>query len=314
MGVKFQDYYSVLGVARDAPTAEIQRAYRKLARKHHPDVDKTDGANQRFAQIAEAYEVLKDPEKRKRYDSLGENWKEGQEFTPPPGFDFQFDTRGGADQFEFGDLSGFSSFFETFFGRERGPTTHSAGTRAARPRTGPSYEAAVEITLEDAYRGATRTVSLQGSDGSARTYDVKIPPGTTDGTTIRLKGQGGLGRGGGTPGDLLLRVSIAPHPRFSVSDHDLALVLPVAPWEAALGAKVPIRLLDGSEVLLTVPPNSNSGKKLRMRGMGLPRRGGERGDLIVELRIVLPPSTTPEEKRLWQELSRTSSFDPRGSA
>jgi curved DNA-binding protein len=315
VSVKFQDYYSVLGVPRDAATPDIQRAYRKLARKHHPDVDKTEGATQRFAQIAEAYEVLKDPEKRKRYDSLGANWKNGQEFNPPPGWgDFRFDTRGSqgsAEDFEFGDLSGFSSFFETFFGRDGGARPTAGGPRATRPRSGPSYEAALEITLEDAYRGATRTVSLQSSDGGTRTYDVKIPAGTSDGTTMRLKGQGGPGRNGGPAGDLLLHVSIAPHPRFTALDHDLALVLPIAPWEAALGAKVGLSILDGSEILLTVPAHSSSGKKLRMRGMGLPRRGGERGDLIVELKIVVPAQSTPEQAKLWQELAGSSDFDPR---
>lgn len=314
MAVKFQDYYSVLGVARDAATADIQRAYRKLARKHHPDVDKTEGATQRFAQIAEAYEVLKDPQKRKRYDSLGANWKEGQDFTPPPGFDFHFERRGpsgGDEEFEFGDLSGFSSFFEAFFGRERDGASGATGTRAARPRAGASYEAALEISLEDAYRGATRTVTLQGADGAARTYDVKIPAGTTDGTTMRLKGQGAAGRSGGPAGDLLLHVSIAAHPRFGVSGHDLSHVLALAPWEAALGAKVGIASLDGGEILLSVPAGSSSGKKLRMRGMGLPQRGGERGDLIVELKIVTPPAPTPAQVKLWQELERASDFDPR---
>lgn len=316
MGVKFQDYYSVLGVARDAATADIQRAYRKLARKRHPDVDKTEGATQRFAQLAEAYEVLKDPEKRKRYDSLGANWKDGQEFSPPPEWgDGRFGRRGqsgdGAD-FEFGDLNGFSSFFETFFGRDGGAASGSRGTRAPRPRAGSTYEAALEISLEDAYRGATRTLTLQsGEGGDTRSYEVKIPAGTTDGTTIRLKGQGGPGSSGGPAGDLLLHVSIAPHPRFTVAGHDLALVLPIAPWEAVLGGKVGITMLDGSEVLLSIPPDSSSGKKLRMRGMGLPQRGGARGDLIVELKIVVPPTHTPAQEKLWQELARVSDFDPR---
>jgi curved DNA-binding protein len=316
LGVKFQDYYSVLGVARDATTEDIQRAYRKLARKRHPDVDKTEGATQRFAQLSEAYEVLKDPQKRKRYDSLGASWKDGQEFSPPSDWGgAHFGTRGSpgdGTEFEFGDLSGFSSFFETFFGREGAAAPGSGGPRAARARAGASYEAALEITLEDAYAGATRTLTLQsGEGGGTRSYDVKIPAGTTDGSTMRLKGQGGPGRNGGPAGDLLLHVSIAPHPRFTVADHDLSLVLPVAPWEAALGAKVGITTLDGSEVLLTVPAGSSSGKKLRMRGMGLPRRGGERGDLIVELKIVVPLEATPAATKLWQELARSSEFDPR---
>jgi curved DNA-binding protein len=319
VSIQFKDYYAVLGVERGVSQEEIQRAYRKLARKHHPDVDKSPDATDRFKQITEAYEVLKDPKKRARYDQLGSRWKEGDEFTPPEGwqgFDF-----GGAraragrrgQQFEFDDIGGFSSFFEAMFGGGD-PRTFRGG--AQRPRAGRDIEGSIAITLEDAYRGATRTITLGSGESQHgaehdRTYDVKIPPGITDGGTIRLKGQGEPGRAGGPAGDLLMRVELLPHARFGVSGHDLTHVLQVATWEAALGAKVSIDMLDGSRAVLTVPPGSSSGKKLRMRGMGLPERPGERGDLIVELQIVLPPTTGSAEAKLYEELKRASGFDPR---
>ena len=313
MSVQFQDYYAVLGVARDASAEDIQRAYRKLARQSHPDVDKSEGATQRFQRIQEAYEVLKDPEKRKRYDTLGASWREGQEFTPPPGWEHAHAGRGGATSFDFEDLGGFSSFFEAMFGGAPGGG-RSRGARAgggARPRAGASHEASVAISLEDAFAGATRSMTLEGEHGS-RTYDVRIPPGTTHGSTIRLRGQGAAGRHGGPPGDLYLRVEIAPHARFEVDGHDLSATLAVAPWEAALGAKVPFATLDGGEVVVAVPPGTSSGRKLRLRGQGLPRREGARGDLVLGVRIVVPPSATEEQKRLWDELARASRFDPRG--
>jgi curved DNA-binding protein len=323
VSVRFQDYYAVLGVARGASQEEIQRSYRKLARKHHPDVDKTEGATQRFQQIQEAYEVLKDPAKRARYDKLGANWKEGQEFTPPPDFDFSFGGAGGAGGaqgggFDFGDAGGFSSFFESIFGgggarafgggEGRG---FGAGARS-RPRAGRSHEAAITISLEDAYRGATRSFSLESENGGSKSYDVRIPPGTTQGSTIRLRGQGEAGRGGGQAGDLFLRVEIAPHPVFRANGHDLAATVAITPWEAALGASVTLSTLDGNQAVLKVPPGSSSGKKLRLRGLGLPRREGERGDLVVELKIVVPAALSEEERRLFEELARSSSFHPRG--
>jgi curved DNA-binding protein len=323
MSVKFQDYYAILGVGREASREEIQRAYRKLARKHHPDVDKSPGATQRFAQIGEAYEVLKDEKKRKRYDALGARWKDGEDFTPPSGWqEFRYAPGaepGNFEGFEFGGPNGFSSFFEAFFGGHGEPfgrassARGSPGSRRRPPRAGTDVEARIEIGLEDAYAGATRTMTLaaEGPGGRTRTYDVRIPPGTTNGTTIRLRGQGGEGAGGGPPGDLLLHVEIRPHPRFSVQDHDLATQLQVSPSEAALGAKIGIRMLDGGEAVLAVPPGSSSGKKLRLRGMGLPLGATERGDLIVELRIAVPEKLTDAERRAYEELSRVSTFDPR---
>jgi curved DNA-binding protein len=341
MSVKYQDYYQTLGVPRGASQEEIQRAYRRLARELHPDVNKSPGAEQRFRDVAEAYEVLKDPERRKRYDQLGADWKSGQDFTPPPGWEnirFDFGTAGagrarrpgrsgrarGAAPFEdvFG-AGGFSDFFEAIFGGGARAGEPFAGVRGGRatqeeaadlPREGPTHEAQITISLDDAYRGGTRRITLRRGDngaGQARTYDVRIPPGITDGATIRLAGQGGPGHAGGPPGDLLLRVSIAPDPRFSVSGHDLACVLPIAPWEAALGAKVPVPTLDG-EVTLTVPPGSQSGQRLRLRGKGLPKRqGGERGDQYVELKIVVPKQLSDAERAAFESLRAASNFDPR---
>ncbi|MFN0244397.1 MAG: DnaJ C-terminal domain-containing protein [Planctomycetota bacterium] len=314
MAVKFQDYYTVLGVSRTASADEIRSAYRKLARSKHPDVDRTDGATARFAQIAEAYEVLKDPQKRKRFDSLGEHWKDGQEFTPPPGwqgFDFRGARRGadGAGSFEFGDLGGFSAFFESMFGGGGDPSGGGAARArgAARPRAGETYEARVELTLDTLLAGAKQTLALEGG----RTYEVKIPPGTTEGGTIRLRGQGAAGRSGGASGDLLLRVSIAPHPTFRVEEFDLHAQLAVSPWEAALGAKAELAMPDGRKAVVAVPAGSSSGRKLRLRGLGLPRTASERGDLIVEIAIAVPPALTDRERELFQELAKSSKFDPR---
>lgn len=315
MAVKFQDYYSTLGVARTATDEEIRKAYRALARKTHPDIDKTSGAADRFKQISEAYEVLKDPATRKRYDELGANWKEGQEFTPPPGYDFGAGPRprgarrttrrtsAGAGGFE-----GFSSFFESMFGDRYGGGFDFE--QQSVPRQGQSVEAQMSIELEDALRGAKRTIRLQSEDPSAppRTIEVTIPPGTTSGTVMRLRGQGAPGQAG--PGDLLLHVDIAPHARFEVHDHDLATVLSIQPHQGALGARVPLATAEGAEITITIPPGSSSGKKLRLRGQGLPRRGGARGDLIVELRIVVPESLSDEERKAYEELARVARPQP----
>jgi len=338
MAVRFQDYYQTLGVARNASAKEIQSAYRKLARKYHPDVSKEPGAEAKFKQAAEAYEVLKDPEKRKRYDALGESWREGQEFTPPAGWQppaggTHFEFRGSPG--DFADLGGFSSFFESFFGGgspfagagagEEGEELFRQGARGARgtgaraPRRGTTHEAELTLALEDVLRGGTQELTLEtherGPDGQPRrarkSYSVKLPPGTTEGTTIRLAGQGESGAHGGPAGDLYLRVKLAPHPRFRVAGHDLVMSVPIAPWEAALGAKIPLALLDG-EATVSVPAGSSSGSKLRLRGLGLPRRDGTRGDLLVELKIVVPKDLSAKERELFEELARVSSFRPRG--
>jgi curved DNA-binding protein len=322
--VEFQDYYKTLGIERSASQEEVRRSYRKLARTYHPDVNKEAGAEARFKQITEAYEVLKDPEKRKRYDALGSNWRAGQDFTPPPGFEgFEFDLGGARAGGEgFGD---FSSFFETLFGGGGfgGPFAGGArrgGPRGRRPRA-VAQEAELVIPLEEAVRGATREVALEaqevGADGrvglARKTLSLKIPPGTRPGTVMRLAGQGARSSHGGPAGDLLLHIRIAPHPRFTIEGDDLSTRLPVTPWEAALGTKVELQLVEGSAEL-SVPPGSKSGKKLRLRGQGLPKKGGGRGDLYVELAIHVPATLTPRERELFTELARESSFDPRRDA
>ncbi|HPG01382.1 MAG TPA: DnaJ C-terminal domain-containing protein [Kiritimatiellia bacterium] len=329
MGVKFQDYYESLGVSRSASDAEIKKAYRKLAQKYHPDVSKERDAEAKFKRINEAYEVLGDPEKRKRYDELGQNWKAGQDFTPPQGWEnvhFDFHGAPGAGQaFDFEDVGGFSDFFETFFGGRMG----GAGRGRGHPRGGENYygampgqdhEAEMTISLEDAFHGARKSIMLEstgvGPSGrparQKKQYDVRIPPGTTENSRIRLAGQGAPGRGGAASGDLYLLVHIAPHPVYRVHGHDLEMHLPITPWEAALGAKVKLTTLAG-QISLNLPPRTQSGQHLRLRGKGLPRREGDAGDLIVITRIVVPEHLTTRERELFEQLGRESSFKPRES-
>ncbi len=321
MSMKFQDYYETLGVSRSASQDEIKRAHRKLARKYHPDVNKEAGAEDKFKQISEAYEVLKDPETRKKYDELGANWKAGQEFRPPPGYEnmkFEFGGGRGNSGFSFSS-DGFSDFFETFFGRGGG-RAHGAGVnvedlfggrRGAAARAPGAVEAAITISLEDAYHGVTKQITLQDpTNGASKAYQVKIPAGTTTGSKIRLPSQGAPSRAGQ---DVLLHVTIAHDSRFELHGHNLHTTLAISPWEATLGAKVPVRTLDG-QVTLTVPPGSSSGQKLRLRDKGLPQRGkkGKRGDLLVHLKIVVPKQLNEKEKELFESLKKESKFDPRG--
>jgi curved DNA-binding protein len=322
MAVKFQDYYETLGVDRNATQEQIQTAYRKLARKLHPDVNKSPDAEEKFKRLNEAHEVLQDPEKRRRYDSLGENWRAGQDFTPPPGWQFfgsrpgggggfRFETFGG--DFEDSPFAGFSDFFDMLFGgsdtngRRRSPfggrSGRSAWTRAA---AGADQEAEIAISLEEAHRGVRKTISLEGG----KTLEVNIPAGTTDGHRLRLRGQGGSGSGGGQPGDLYLRVRLAPHPLFRLNGEDLEVEVPVAPWEAALGARIEVPLLEG-KATLKLAPGAQSGQRLRLRGKGLARRHGGQGDLYAVIRIMVPSSLSAREKELYEELSRVSSFQPR---
>jgi curved DNA-binding protein len=361
MAVKFQDYYQTLGVERGATQADIQRAYRKLARQYHPDVNKAKDAEAKFKQLNEAYEVLKDPEKRKKYDELGENWKAGQEFRPPPGWQTGRQQSGGAGQGDFagngfqfrsGDAGDFSDFFEAFFGRGEGTAFEEAfghgghsggggrgfgrGGRVGRrasgggPQAGITVESHLTLPLEDLYHGATRTITLAPPDedphlsaapGSSptsspggrgvKTLEVKIPKGLTDGATMRLKGQGLSSDGHGEPGDLLLHVHAAPHPRFELDGRDLKTTLAISPWEAALGAKVPVTTLDG-QVQLTIAPGTPSGRTLRLRGKGLPGRGGnDPGDLLVRIKIVVPTTLTDRERELLEQLQKESRFNPR---
>ena len=319
--MQYKDYYQILSVERRASPDEVQRAFRKLARKYHPDLNKEPDAEEKFKDIGEAYEVLKDPEKRKQYDALGMNWKSGQDFRPPPGsgnvrYEFHGDP-GGAEGFSFGtSAGGFSDFFESLFrGGPRGGTT--GGPPQPWPMDGPDSEAALTITLEEAYHGITKCITLEsgmpGSQPTRKSYSVKIPPGTTDGKIIRLAGQGGKGSGGGRDGSLLLHIRIAPHRRYRVSGHDLIQTLAVSPWEAGLGAKISVATLDGN-VSLAIPAGTQSGQKLRLRGKGLPRRGDERGDLFVEVVMTLPKNLSQNERDLLEQLAEESSYDPRADS
>lgn len=319
MAVKFQDYYETLGVGRNASEDEIKKAYRKLARKYHPDVNKDKEAEEKFKQVNEAHEVLKDPEKRKRYDQLGPNWQAGQDFRPPPGWEnvhFEFRTDPGAEAFGFED--GFSDFFGMLFGNRMAGGTRTTGGQTTWLMRGQDHEARIEISLEDAYRGATRTITLQGHEidpqgqvsPTTQTVQVKIPPGVTDGTRIRLAGKGGEGMGGGSPGDLYLRVKLEQHPRFRAKGHDLEVDVQVTPWEAALGATVEVPVMNGT-VNLKIPSGTQSGQKLRLRGKGLPRNGDGPGDLFARVKIVVPKQLSQKERELFSEMAKVSSFNPR---
>ncbi len=335
MTARYVDYYNVLGVKRDASQEDIQRAYRTAARKYHPDVNKEPGSQQKFQAVQEAYEVLKDAERRKRYDQLGADYKPGQEFRPPPGWGGS--GRGGGFRVNFGGDGGpetafsgsnFSEFFESLFGGGFDPFSETPGARAraggrasrrhaeARgPRRGQDAEAELTISLADAALRATKRVSLSDGTSGTRTLDVRIPAGVTDGTTIRLAGQGSPGASSGPAGDLLLRIRVAPDPRFRTDPTDpytLITTVPIAPWEAALGAKVPLRTLD-SEITVTIPPGTSSGQRLRIRGHGLPNKSGERADLLGEIRIMMPKSIDPEARTLYEQLAARSNFDPRAS-
>ncbi len=321
MAVKFQDYYQTLGVPRAASPDDIKKAFRKLARVHHPDVAKDKAsAEEKFKVINEAYEVLGDPEKRKRYDQLGANWQDGAGGGATQG---GFRRRAGPQDtgasFEF-DGTGFSDFFETFFGgrgggfgSEQQPPGRARGHGFAQK--GQDVEADILVTLEEAFRGSSRKVTLRrpGDNGSADrtdTYQVRIPAGVHEGQRIRLTGQGEPGFGGGAAGDLFLRVRLAQHPEFSVKDADLFYDLELAPWEAVLGVQVKIPALDGATTL-RVQPGTESGSKLRMRGLGLPREDKSRGDLYAIVRVLTPESVTAQEKELWEKLAAVSKFKPR---
>ncbi len=305
--MEYRDYYSVLGVARDAAADDIKRAYRRLARKYHPDVSKEPDAEEKFKQLQEAYEVLKDPEKRAAYDQLGSDYRSGQDFRPPPdwGRGFEFSGAGGAGRF--------SDFFEQLFGAG---TPFGAGQPGGGfDRRGEDHHARIEVALEDAYAGTTRSIELkhpESRDGRielrTRRLNVRIPAGVTEGQTIRLAGQGAQGAGRGGRGDLYLRITLAPHRWFTVEGRDVSLSLPVAPWEAALGATVKVPTLGGT-VDLKIPPGSRAGQQLRLKGRGLP--GTPAGDQYVVLQIVLPPADTPAARALYESMRREMEFDPR---
>lgn len=320
--MKFRDYYETLGVARGATEAEIKTAYRKLARKYHPDVNKEKDAEDRFKEIGEAYSVLKDTEKRAAYDQMGSNWKQGQDFSPPPnwntGFEFADDPNAG-----FGGHGGSydgdqSEFFESLFGRGR----HRQGGRSSNARQGMHFKgqdhhAKILIDLADAYNGAKRTISLhmptQDPEGHVMTQerklDVNIPKGIKAGQNLRLSGQGGPGMGDGGAGDLYLEIDFHPSPLYKVDGKDVYLDLPMAPWEAALGTSLNIPTPAGSTLELTIPPNTKSGRKMRLKGKGIPSK--EPGDFYVVPNIVLPEAQSAAQKAAYQELEKAFDFKPR---
>lgn len=306
--MKFKDYYQTLGVSREATRDEIKRAYRRLARKYHPDVSREPDAEERFKEVSEAYEVLEDAEKRAAYDRLGANWRAGEEFTPPPGWNFSFDLGG----FRSAGPFGFSDFFESLFGRSR-PQPGFAG-RHSHSRSNQATK--IQVTLEEAFRGTERSLQLQvpEMDGAGRLVTktralrVKIPPGIVAGQRIRLPKQGQSGLGGGPPGDLYLEMEIMPHRLYRLEGRDVYLDLPITPWEAALGATVTIPTLEGT-VDLKIPPGSQSDRKLRLRGRGL--GGKQRGDQYVILKIMTPSANTDSARALYQQMAREMPLNPR---
>lgn len=307
----YKDYYKILGVGRDASVDEIKRAYRRLARKYHPDVSKESNAEERFKEAKEAYEVLKEPDKRAAYDQLGSNWRQGQQFTPPPGWgnNFEFSSSFGQGT----DDAGFSDFFSSLFGQRSGFSAQH-GRRGAS--AGENHTARIEIDLEDAFNGSTTTIELKSpqlnEDGHVsvrpRTLKVTIPKGVIEGQQIRLAGQGSAGSGGGPAGDLYLEIALRPHPRYKVEGRDITLELPIAPWEAALGAVIKTPTLAGA-VDLRIPGGARTDQKLRLRGRGLP--GPTPGDQYVVLKIATPPADTQEKRELYERMQREMGFDPR---
>ena len=318
--MEYKDYYKIMGVDKKATDTEIKRAYRKLARKYHPDVSKEADAEVKFKEVGEAYEVLKDKEKRAAYDQLGSNWNGQQDFTPPPGWDpggFDFNrgrSTGGtySDEFGGGQSEDFSDFFESLFGQGRSTGSRRRGFQMQ----GEDNHAKIQIDLEDSFNGASRSITLQmpeaGADGRVtqrtRTLKVSIPKGIKQGQQIRLGGQGSAGHGGGKKGDLYLEIEFRSHRHYRVEGADVFLDLPLAPWEAALGAKIKVPTPAGA-IDLTIPANSQAGKKLRLKGRGLPSKVP--GDLYVVVQIVLPPAGNNKARELFEQMRDNVEFNPR---
>jgi len=319
MPVQYKDYYEILGVPRAASDADIKKSFRKLARQYHPDVAKDKKqAEEKFKEINEAYEVLSDPDKRKKYDELGANWKSGAEFRPPPGWGGfpgqQSRARRGTGQgaegfdFEFGG-TGFSDFFEQLFGQMRGQRGGFSGNRNYEDyesaERGRDVEGDIMVTLEEASHGSIRTVTVRhGSKNES--HQVKIPAGVTEGQRLRIAGRGEHGSGGGQSGDLYLRVRLAKNPDFEVDGHNLIYEAELAPWEAVLGTELSVPTLDG-RVQIKIPAGTQSGQKLRIRDHGL----GKKGDLYVVAKIAVPSKISDAEKKLWEQLKQQSKFNPR---
>jgi curved DNA-binding protein len=348
MPVRYKDYYEILGVPRTASEADIKKAFRKLAREYHPDVAKNKKqAEEKFKDINEAYEVLGDPQKRKKYDELGPNWSSGSEFRAPPGWESYTGTggfpgrgsRGEEFEFHFGG-TGFSDFFEQLFGsrgaRGGGGFGRSGGVAEEDfAERGRDIEGDIMVTLEEAMRGSVRSVSVRrgvpcehcggtgqrarhvcnvcggtGQVSKSETYQVKIPAGVGEGQRLRVAGRGEAGQGGGAAGDLYLRVRFAKHPDFEVNGPNLVYEAQLAPWEAVLGTNISVPTLNGP-VNIKIPPGTHSGQKLRVRGRGLPQRGSENGDLIVVTGIEVPSKISDSQRKLWQQLADESNFNPR---
>ena len=312
--MQFKDYYQTLGVPRDATADDIKKAFRKLARKYHPDISKEPDAELRMQEVNEANAVLSDPEKRAAYDQLGRGYQPGQDFRPPPDWDAGFEFTGqGYSPHEAAD---FSDFFAELFGRMGGTHAGARPAHAGFRAQGEDHHAKVLLDLEDAFSAATRQIALRVPQMDAqgrvqlrtRTLNVKIPKGVRAGQVIRLAGQGAPGMGGSSAGDLLLEVQFKPHPRFRADGRDLHLSLPVAPWEAALGAIVAVDLPQGS-VKVRIPEGAQSGRQLRVRGHGIP--GQPPGDLLLDLKVVLPPADTPRARELYETMARELAFEPR---
>lgn len=320
--MEYKDYYSILGVAKTASQDDIKKSYRRLARKYHPDVSKEKNAEEQFKNVQEAYEVLKDPEKRKAYDTLGSNWKQGQDFRPPPGWgeNMHFYSNGpGGGEFSEEDLGGFSDFFSQLFGRARG----GGGRRAhgfeggGFQQRGQDQRAAIRIPLREAYSGVSKTIQLQVPEVDAqgnvhpgiRTLKVTIPPGAKEGQQLRLANQGSPGYGGGPAGDLYLEIEIEPDSLFTLKGNDVYITLPVTPWEAALGADIKIPTL-GGQVGLKLAPNSQSGQKLRLKGRGMPAKPAP-GDQYAIIQINTPPAHTEEQKTVYKKMAEALPFNPR---
>ncbi|MFI8326846.1 DnaJ C-terminal domain-containing protein [Streptomyces sp. NPDC085529] len=323
-----RDYYDILGIPRNASAEEIQRAYRNLARRWHPDLNRDPAAEERFKELSEAYEVLADPESRARYDRFGPAWRQasaepaggaGGPFGAGAGRRVYVNTGGGPGSGGFGGSGGFSAGdfgdlgglggagFEDLLGGLFGRGTEGRGGFGRMP--GADQEAEITLSVEEAYTGGRRRITLNTASGQ-RSYEVDIPPGVTDGQRVRLAGEGGSGGGGGPAGDLYLVVRLAPHPLYRIDGRDITVDLPVTPWEAALGGSVPVNTPAGT-ARVDLPPGSPSGRRLRLRGRGMPNRRGPAGDLYAEVRIVVPPDPTPRERELFQRLAEESGFEPR---
>lgn len=311
MAVGYQDYYEALGVPRDASADEIRRAYRKLARTYHPDVNSDPGAEDRFKQVAEAYEVLRDPEKRERYDRLGRNWRAGEDVSGAAGAGagFRAGQGFGAGGVDFGGGQDFSDFFENLFGGRRaraGADPFGTSSPFGTATRGADHEAVLDLSLEEAAAGGHRHLTL----GDGRGYDVDIPKGVRDGQRIRLAGEGGAGADGGPTGDLFLRVRLAPHPRFRLDGRDLHVDVPVTPSQAALGARVAVPTLTG-DARVRVPAGSSSGRVLRLRGEGMPDPRGTPGDLYARVQIVVPKTLTERQRELYEQLAAANDAESR---